>query len=50
MKDIILEAAQEWKVIEPYVGREIINKIIEIIKIDELKDENKELTKKLAKK
>ena len=38
MKKIILEAAEEWRVIEPYVGKEIICQVIETIKIDEMKN------------
>ena len=38
MRKIILEAAYEWKIIEPYVGKEIINKVIDTIKIEEMKD------------
>ena len=31
MRKIILETAYEWKIIEPYVGKEIINKVIDTI-------------------
>ena len=37
MQKIILEAAMEWKTNEPYVGKEIINKVIETIEFEEMK-------------
>ena len=38
MKKIILNASEEWKLNKPYVGKEIINQVIDTIKIDEMKD------------
>ena len=36
MKELILMAAEEWKLNKPYMEKEIINKIIDTIKIDEI--------------
>ena len=38
MRKIILEASEEWRNDKPYVGREIINQVIDTIKIEEMKD------------
>ena len=38
MRKIILDASEEWRANKPYVGREIINQVIDTIKIEEMKD------------
>ena len=38
MRKIILETSEEWKINKPYVGKEIINQIIDTIKIENMKD------------
>ena len=38
MRKIILEASEEWRASKPYVGKEIINQVIDTIKIEEIKD------------
>ena len=38
MRKTILEASEEWRANKPFVGKEIINKVIETLKIEEIKD------------
>ena len=38
MRKIILETSEEWRVARPYIGKEIINKVIETIKNEEMKE------------
>ena len=43
MKQIILEAAKQWRHDKPYIGREIMTQIIETITFDNMEEENKKL-------
>ena len=39
MRKIILETSEEWRAARSYIGKEIINKVIETIKNEEMKEQ-----------